>query len=107
MNDFSEKRSFYRMAVNGPVKFRINGDSQVSKGSVMNLSSTGLLIAFEKAIPIDARMFVEITPTQSITPPLAAEVSVLRSDQDKQKGFLIACRIEKILSEDETGPDYP
>ena len=107
MNDFSEKRSFYRMAVNGPVRFRINGDSQVSTGSVINLSSSGLLIAFDHEIPVDSKMSVEITPTQAITPPLAAEVSVLRNEPGEPNGYRIACRIIKILSENETGPDFP
>jgi hypothetical protein len=107
MNDFSEKRSFYRMAVNGPVKFRINGDNQVSTGSVINLSSSGLLIAFDEEIPVNTNMAVEITPTQTITPPLAAEVTVLRNDPCEVSGYRVACSINKILSEDEIGPDFP
>jgi hypothetical protein len=106
MNDFSEKRSFYRMAVNGPVKFRVNGDSEVSTGSVLNLSSSGLLIASELEVPIKSLMTVQITPTQAITPPLTAEVEVMRNEPDTQTGNRIACRITKILTEDEAGPGF-
>ncbi|MET0090788.1 MAG: PilZ domain-containing protein [Candidatus Thiodiazotropha sp.] len=106
MNDFSEKRSFHRMAVNGPVRFRINGDQEVSTGRVVNLSGNGLLIDFERELPVDVRMAVLITPSQSITPPLAAEVSVLRSDPNESGGFNTACRIEKILADNEVSADF-
>ncbi len=106
MNDFAEKRSFQRMAVNGPVRFRINGDQEVSTGRVVNLSGNGLLIAFDRELPVDVRMAVLITPSQTITPPLAAEVDVLRSDPNETDGFHIACRILKILADDEVGPDF-
>jgi hypothetical protein len=106
MNDFSEKRNFYRMAVNGAVKFRIDGDSEVSTGTVVNLSSSGLLMAFEREIPIATKMVVVITPAQTITPPLAAEVDVLRNEPSQQSGFHIACRIEKILPENAVSSDF-
>jgi hypothetical protein len=106
MNDFAEKRSFHRMAVNGPVRFRINGDPEISTGRVVNLSGNGLLIAHEREIPVDARLAVMITPTQAITPPLAAEVEVLRSDPNESEGFQTACRIVKILADSEIGPDF-
>ncbi|MES9939680.1 MAG: PilZ domain-containing protein [Candidatus Thiodiazotropha sp. 6PLUC2] len=106
MNDFSEKRSFYRMAVNGPVKFRVNGDSKVSTGSVINLSSSGLLIASEEEVPVDSHMIVQIIPTQAITPPLTAEVEVVRVEPDSQFGNQIACRMVKLLADNEAGPEF-
>ncbi|MCG7866060.1 MAG: hypothetical protein B6D70_04725 [gamma proteobacterium symbiont of Stewartia floridana] len=106
MNDFSEKRSFYRMAVNGPVKFRVNGDSTVSTGSVLNLSSSGLLIASQQEVPVNSSMTVQITPTQAITPPLTAQVEVVRNEPDDAVGNRIACRIIKLLGDDEAGPGF-
>ncbi|MET0067157.1 MAG: PilZ domain-containing protein [Candidatus Thiodiazotropha sp.] len=106
MNDFAEKRSFHRMAVNGPVRFRLNGNQEISTGRVVNLSGNGLLFTCEQEIPADTRMAVLITPSQTITPPLAAEVDVLRSDPVEAEGFQIACRIVKILPDHEVGPDF-
>ena len=106
MNDFSEKRSFYRMAVNGPVKFRVNGDSKVFTGSVLNLSSSGLLIASEEEVPVNSQMIVQITPAQAITPPLTAEVEVVRIEPAAESGSQIACRMVKLLSEDEAGSGF-
>ncbi|MCU7907972.1 MAG: hypothetical protein KZQ71_04360, partial [Candidatus Thiodiazotropha sp. (ex Lucinoma aequizonata)] len=37
MNDFTEKRDYYRIAVDGEVRFRIDGENQVSSGIVKNL----------------------------------------------------------------------
>lgn len=106
MNDFSEKRSFYRMAVNGPVKFRVNGDTTVSTGRVVNLSSSGLLIASEQEVPVDSSMTIQIIPSQAITPPLTAEVKVVRNKSDESEGHQIACRIVKILAEEDAGPGF-
>ncbi len=106
MNDFSEKRSFYRMAVNGPVKFRVNGDSAVSTGSVLNLSSSGLLIASDQEVPVNSSMMVQIIPNKAITPPLTAEVEVLRNEPDATAGNRIACRIVKLLTGNEAEPGF-
>jgi hypothetical protein len=106
MNDFSEKRNFYRMAVNGPVKFRVNGDSRVSEGTVINLSSSGLLISSADEVPVNSQMTIQIVPTQSITPPLTAEVEVVRIDSDGASGSQIACRMLKLLTEDEADPGF-
>ncbi|MCU7920143.1 MAG: PilZ domain-containing protein [Candidatus Thiodiazotropha sp. (ex Dulcina madagascariensis)] len=107
MNDFTEKRDFYRMAVDGQVRFRINGDKQISTGVVKNLSSTGLLMTFDKEIAPGTKMSVEISPGKSVTPPLSAEASVVRSDRGDQDGYNIACSIDRILAESEVGNDFP
>jgi hypothetical protein len=51
-------------------------------------------------------MTVQITPSQSITPPLTAEVEVVRNEEDGEASKHIACHIIKILAEDEAGPTF-
>ncbi|MCU7905833.1 MAG: PilZ domain-containing protein [Candidatus Thiodiazotropha sp. (ex Epidulcina cf. delphinae)] len=107
MNDFTEKRDYYRMAVDGQVRFRINGDKQISTGVVKNLSSIGLLMAFDREIAPGTKMSVEIIPGKAVTPPLSAKASVLRSDRGDEDGYNIACSIDRILAESEIGSDFP
>jgi hypothetical protein len=107
MNDFSEKRDFYRMAVDGEVRFRIDGESQVLSGIVQNLSATGLLMASEKEVAPGTRINVSIMPGQAITPPLSAEASVIRSDRQQNDQYNIACTIDRILADSEIGDEFP
>jgi len=107
MNDFTEKRDFYRMAVNGEVRFRIDGENQVFSGVVKNLSNTGLLMAFGKGIEAGTKINVVIMPGQAITPPLSAEASVIRSDQQENDLYNIACTIDRIIPESETWDAFP
>ncbi|MCU7891501.1 MAG: PilZ domain-containing protein [Candidatus Thiodiazotropha sp. (ex Ustalcina ferruginea)] len=101
MNDFTEKRDYYRMAVDGEVRFRKDGENQVSSGIVKNLSSAGLLMSFEKEMAPGTKLTIMIIPGQAITPPLSAKASVIRSDHLDNDQFNIACTIDRILAESE------
>jgi hypothetical protein len=107
MNDFVEKRDFYRMAVDGDVRYRIEGESQVSTGSVKNLSNSGLLMISGRDITPGTRMTLAIMPGHAITPPLLAEAAVIRCDSVDNGSYNVACTIERILAESDTGPDFP
>jgi hypothetical protein len=107
MNDFFEKRDFYRMVVDGEVRYRIDGESQVSSGSVKNLSNSGLMMASDREITPGTKITVAIIPGHAITPPLMAEAKVIRCDSGDSSQFNIACTIERILAESDTGPDFP
>jgi hypothetical protein len=106
MKDYSEKRDFQRMPMDCPLRYRIPG-GEISAAIARNLSSSGLLFNSEVEIPPGTRLNLEILPGKSITPPLSAEAQVLRSDADGSGNFLIACSIERILGDQETGPDFP
>jgi hypothetical protein len=107
MNDFIEKRDFYRMVVDGDVRYRIEGESQTYTGTVKNLSNSGLLMAADKEIAPGTEMTIAIIPGHAITPPLLAQAKVTRCDSDNSEQFNIACSIERILTESDTGPDFP
>ncbi|MGD8911471.1 MAG: PilZ domain-containing protein [Candidatus Thiodiazotropha sp.] len=107
MNDFTEKRDFFRMVVEGDVRYRIEGESQVSSGTVKNLSNSGLLMASDKEISLGTKLTIAIVPGHAITPPLLAEAKVIRCDSSDSDQFNIACTLERILAESEAGPDFP
>ncbi|MEW8506736.1 MAG: PilZ domain-containing protein [Candidatus Thiodiazotropha sp.] len=105
MNEFIEKRDFYRMVVNGEVRYRINGESQIATGTVKNLSNSGLLMTADRDIPPATKLTLAIIPGHSITPPLLAEASVIRCDNGDDDPYDIACTIDRILAESDIGPE--
>ncbi|MDJ0805203.1 MAG: PilZ domain-containing protein [Gammaproteobacteria bacterium] len=107
MHDFAEKRDFIRMPIDCPAQFRIAGSDSTQSAIVKNLSSNGMLMLFDREIDPGTQLTVEIMPGKNITPPLSAEMSVLRSYTADEGNFNIACAIERILSEEEVGPDFP
>ncbi len=107
MTEYAEKRDFYRMGVDCPARFRVQGADKVDDGIIKNLSASGLLILAPQEISPGTRLRVRIVPVNSITPPLSANASVLRSQPSDAGGYEIACSIDQILAEDEAGPDFP
>jgi hypothetical protein len=105
MNDFIEKRDFYRMVVNGEIRYRVSGEKPLSTGRVMNLSNSGLLMTTGRELAAGTKLTLAIIPGQSITPPLLAEASVIRCDSDDEGNYSIACTIDRILAESDTEAD--
>ncbi|MES9969152.1 MAG: PilZ domain-containing protein [Candidatus Thiodiazotropha sp.] len=107
MNDFIEKRDFYRMAVDGEVRYRLDGESELSAATIKNLSNSGLLMSADRELPPGAKITIAIIPGHTITPPLLAEASVIRSDTVASGHYNVACTIDRILAETDTGPGFP
>ena len=107
MLHYNEKRDFQRMPMDCPVRFRIKDNETLLIGIVKNLSSSGLLFITEEEIPPGTQLALEILPSKSITPPLAAMAHVIRSDVDSSGDYLIACGIDRIFEEHETGAGFP
>ncbi|MCU7811135.1 MAG: PilZ domain-containing protein [Candidatus Thiodiazotropha sp. (ex Notomyrtea botanica)] len=107
MNDFAEKRHFHRMGIECLAQFRIQGAADVAEGKVKNLSAAGLLLIAPQEINPGTQLAIHIVPEQAITPPLSATVNVVRSSPADAGNYEIACAIERILTQDEIGDDYP
>ena len=76
-------------------------------GIIKNLSAAGLLILAPEEISPGTQLRVRIIPVNKITPPLSATASVLRSEASQAGGYEIACSIDQVLGEEETGADFP
>lgn len=98
MQDFSEKRNYPRMTVDCPASFVVRGGAG-GGAIVKNLSGGGLLMWIDHDIGQDAVMELEIKPVNDITPPMVAEVRVVRSTPVEADGgsFAVACQINRIL----------
>lgn len=106
MNDYDEKRDFHRMGIDCPAQFRIQGADEVSDAIVKNLSASGMLLLTSIEIDPGTPLLVHIVPMNSITPPLSATVSVLRSEP-ATGGYEVACTIEQILGDEQASAELP
>lgn len=95
MSDYSEKRDFQRMAIDCEFSFSKRGEQQSLDGHVINLSSKGILFTsttfFEPGISLE----IVLTPSNSLTPPMEASVTVTRVT-DNESIYELACEIEQI-----------
>jgi len=110
MQDYSEKRDFYRMAVDCAARYRVDGADAVQPATVKDLSAGGLQLRTDHEVESGVSLNVAIQPGKAITPPLHAVVRVIRctpADDGPGGRFSIACTIERMLSVDEAGPEFP
>ncbi len=97
MIDYAEKRDFLRMPIDCDLSFSKVGSSKQYQGSVINLSSKGILFTSTKKFDQGTVLEITLTPSNSATPPMETEAVVTRvSDNDVL--FEIACTIREINS---------
>ena len=99
MLEFLEKRDYIRMAVDCAAQINLEGLDSLP-AIVKDLSATGLLMWVEAKIPSGSVGTVSILPGKNITPPLSAEIEVIRCEplEDKPKVYAAACSIKEILN---------
>ncbi|WP_260294354.1 PilZ domain-containing protein [Sedimenticola hydrogenitrophicus] len=110
MQDYAEKRDFYRMAVDCAARYRVAGEDAVQNATVKDLSAGGLQLRIGRELAAGATLNVEIQPGKAITPPLHAVVKVIRCtpvENGVVGGFLVACSIERMLAVEEVGLEFP
>ncbi len=97
MIDYAEKRDFLRMPIDCELSFSLAGSTKQYEGHVINLSSRGILFTSNESFDEGTTLDITLTPSNSATPPMEAEVVVARvSDNDVL--FEIACEIKEIKS---------
>jgi hypothetical protein len=98
MQDYREKRNYPRMAIECPASFQVIGGDG-GGAIVKNLSGGGLLVWIDREISPGASLQIEIKPVNDITPPMVAEVRVVRSTPvgDADGSFAVACQIRRVL----------
>ena len=95
MIDYSEKRGFIRMPLNCPVSIRTRRGAREEIGELIDLSATGVRFRSQHAHEAGAYLHLQLTPEYPVTPPLEAELSVVRC-HEVDNGFDIAASIDLI-----------
>jgi hypothetical protein len=97
MIEYSEKRDFLRMPIDCELSFSEADSGKRHHGKVINLSSKGILFTSSKSFEIGTRLDIVLTPSNSITPPMQARVTVSRVVAGEVL-YDIACEIEDVKS---------
>lgn len=96
--DFDEKRDFFRVDVDTQIRVNVNGKEEI--GQVKNLSGRGMMFIFESELEKEAIVEVKINPETEITPPLHANVRIVRvAKQRRGPGYEIGAVIQEMLDE--------
>ncbi len=98
MQEYREKRNYPRMTIDCPASFKVM-DGEGGGALVKNLSGGGLLICIDHAVATGSLLQIEVKPMNDLTPPMQAEVQVLRCTpvEDGDGSFAVACQINRIL----------
>ncbi len=106
----SDNRNFFRMDVECPARFRIEGSDETAGAIVKNLSGEGLLLWLDHKVEPGTRLSIIIVPGKSITPPLSMVVEVVRSyplETEEEGNFAAACIIRDKLEAEKLDKDFP
>lgn len=98
MQDYEEKRNYPRMAIECPASIEVVG-SGTGGAIVKNLSGGGVLMWLDQQLQPGSAVRIEIMPVNEITPPMQAELEVLRCTPlpEADGSFAVACEIRRIL----------
>lgn len=95
MIDYAEKRNFLRMPIDCEMTFSKTGSSRQYSGSVINLSSKGILFTSNQGFDEGTVLNITLTSSNSDTPPMEATAVVTRVT-DNEVLFEIACEIKLV-----------
>ena len=106
----SDNRNFFRMDVECPARFRIEGSDDTAGAIVKNLSGNGLLLWLDHEVEPGTRLSIVIVPGKSITPPLSLVVEVIRCyslETEEEGNFAAACIIKDKMEAEKLDKDFP
>ncbi len=90
----NDNRTFARMDVESDVRFKVNGETELCKGALLNLSAQGLAFETKKDLARDTELFLEVNSGGASVPPLLASAKVLRCSESSQGRYHIACAMK-------------
>lgn len=105
-----DKRNFFRMDVECPARFRLEGSNETAGAIVKNLSGDGLLLWMDKEVQAGNLLSIVIVPGKNITPPLSAVVEVVRCyplETEEEGNFAVACVIKEKMEAERLDKDFP
>lgn len=99
--EYDEKRDFIRVDVDCEVKFTAADSPQEEIGRVANLSGRGMMIIAGRELKKNSLMEVKINPSNDLTPPLHANVKIVRvAKQRRGDGYEIGAVIQEVIDDE-------
>lgn len=101
--EYDEKRDYIRLEVDCEFVFKKeDSDEEESSGHVVNLSGRGMMFITAMELEKDIVLEVNIKPSNILTPPLHANVKVVRVVKQRHAdGYEIGAVIKEIYDDDE------
>jgi len=104
--EYDEKRDFIRIDIDCKIVFKKvdSNDSAAEEltGQVSNLSGRGMMFISDVELEKDITLEINIKPTNILTPPLHANVKVVRVIKQRHAdGYEIGAVIKEIYDEEE------
>lgn len=104
--EYDEKRDFIRIDIDCEIVFKKvdSNDSAEEEltGQVSNLSGRGMMFISDVELEKDITLEINIKPTNILTPPLHANVKVVRVIKQRHAdGYEIGAVIKEIYDEEE------
>lgn len=98
--NYDEKRDYIRVEVDTEIRFREQDAEQDEAGRMVNLSGRGMLFIAEFGLPVNTMLEVMIQPENNLTPPLHANVKVVRMEKNRKgEGYHIGAVIQEMLDD--------
>lgn len=99
--EYDEKRDFIRIDIDCEIIFKQIDESETAQeeliGQVSNLSGRGLMFISDTEIEKDSMFEINIKPANILTPPLHANVKVVRVIKQRHaEGYEIGAVIKEI-----------
>lgn len=93
-NDFSEKRSFYRMSVECQLEYTENENDETRTGHVKNISGDGILFQTDSPITVGSEMTIIVKAGSNLTPPLHATIEIIRCSLTDDESYEVAATMK-------------
>lgn len=98
--EYDEKRDFIRINVDCEMSYKQPGSSETNSGKVTNLSGRGMMFIANESLDLESVVEVRIIPEKNITPPLHANVRIVRvAKQRHGDGYETGAVIQEILDD--------
>ena len=87
------------MQLDCPASFELLADGTAGTAIVRNLSGGGTLLSLEQSLVAGQVLRLRIEPGHDVTPPMVAELRVLRCDPPSESDgrYVVAAEITRIL----------
>ncbi|MCK4707181.1 MAG: PilZ domain-containing protein [Gammaproteobacteria bacterium] len=84
------------MAMDCSMEYQLSNNAKPCQGKVINLSGKGILFISSDEVQVGDSISFKLTPENTITPSMSADILVTRCDQLSDNEYEIAAEIVQI-----------
>lgn len=100
MLESDDKRSYRRLDMECAASYRVDGSDVQGEVLVKDLSAGGVLLWSDREFPPDTLLLLTVSPVNPVTPPLTAQVRVVRCGpcEDPAYASVLACEMVGVVA---------